>query len=320
MKDLDENTKDQLNPDGPPPRKVLLHETTNNWSKNGTTDGGEDNKGHGVLLSVRLPHISNHTKGDGSSSRGQTTKGTANHEGCEVGRKSDGQLPNVDQEQTELEDGPSSEFLTPRRPKLTSEGVQYQEDHGTTACGLLADVEFLRDAADGVGVEGGVEVHGHLDQEDDAENGPFLPFWEGEAQLFVAVVLGDFDLVVGARPLEVVDAFGVGGAIITALRLVIGIGAGFAASVLGELLVHLTEVAVRVVSSGFGCGNLVVRLFESDHGETGRWDGPPESGCRGFVGERMGCGMWEKVRISMIHCHLVPTALDWLRYAKWAEE
>jgi hypothetical protein len=54
---------------------------------------------------------------------------------------------------------------------------------------LLADVRILGNAAHGIGIETGVEVHRDLDEEDDGEDGPFLPGGKGEAKFIAAVVL-----------------------------------------------------------------------------------------------------------------------------------
>lgn len=105
-------------------------------------------------------------------------------------------MPNVDQKERSLEDGVSAELFAPGCPEFTAECVEDEEDHGTASSGLLTDMKIFMDARDGVGVEGSVEVHGDLDKEDDGEDGPFLPVGETEAQLIVAVILGEFYLVI----------------------------------------------------------------------------------------------------------------------------
>ena len=60
----------------------------------------------------------------------------------------------------------------------------------TDAGGLAADVEFFRQAGDGVAVEGGVEVHGALDDENDGDDGPFLPTAERGVGQSVAILEG----------------------------------------------------------------------------------------------------------------------------------
>ena len=103
-------------------------------------------------------------------------------------------------------DGVSMQFsysiAVATHPKLTAERVQNQEDGSTDTRALLADVELRRNTTDGIAVEGGVEVHGDLDDEDDGEDVPLLLIGVGVAQLVVAVVLGDFILVVGAQLLH----------------------------------------------------------------------------------------------------------------------
>lgn len=49
---------------------------------------------------------------------------------------------------------------------------------------------------DGAGVDGGVEVHGALYDEDDGEDSPFLEPGEAEAELFVGVLLLKLDATV----------------------------------------------------------------------------------------------------------------------------
>lgn len=102
MKNLDESSKDELNPDTPSPVEKFLTETTNDWTKNGSTDGREDDKCNGVLLFIRLPHVCNHTESDGTTSRRETTQSSADHNGSKVRGECDRELPNVNQQQTEL--------------------------------------------------------------------------------------------------------------------------------------------------------------------------------------------------------------------------
>ncbi len=196
MSELDCASKDELNPDTPSPVEFLLRETTDNGTENGASDGREDDEGDGVLLIVRFPHVCNHAQGDGSSGRRYTAKRTTNHDGGEVRGECDGELPEVDQAQRELEDRLPTEFLAPRCPQLASESVEYEEDHGTASGCLLADGELLGYALDRIRVQTGVEVHGDLDEEDDAEDGPLLPGGKAEAQFIVAVILCDFAAVV----------------------------------------------------------------------------------------------------------------------------
>lgn len=111
MKGLDSSTEDELNPNRPRPIQVGFAEATNNGTENGTADRGEDDESYGVLLIVSLPQIRNHAQGDGASRRRETAKRSTNHDGGEVGGQSDGKLPDVDEEEGELEDGPSPELF-----------------------------------------------------------------------------------------------------------------------------------------------------------------------------------------------------------------
>jgi hypothetical protein len=177
------------------PLSILLHKSTNNGTKNGTTDGREDDEGNSVLLLIGLPHIGNHTKSNRTTSRRQTTESTTSHDGSKVLCESDRDLPDVDKEQTELEDRPSTKLLGPGSPELTTKGVKDKEDHSTTTGSLSADVELFRHTSDGIAVKTGVEVHRYLDDEDDRQNRPFLPSREAEAKLFVAIIFCQNDLV-----------------------------------------------------------------------------------------------------------------------------
>lgn len=104
-------------------------------------------------------------------------------------------MPDVDEEQTELEDRPSSEFFRPGSPKLTTKSVEDQEDHGTTTSGLGTDAKLFRHASDGIAVQTCVEVHRDLNDEDDGQNRPLLPCRKAETEFFVAVIFCQNDLV-----------------------------------------------------------------------------------------------------------------------------
>ena len=56
----------------------------------------------------------------------------------------------------------------------SSESVADEKDGSTDSSYLLADVKILGNAAHGIRIETGVEVHRDLDEEDDGEDGPFL--------------------------------------------------------------------------------------------------------------------------------------------------
>lgn len=51
------------------PCSVLFDETTDDRTKDGTTNRGEDDEGNSVLLLIGLPHIGNHTKSNGTTGR-----------------------------------------------------------------------------------------------------------------------------------------------------------------------------------------------------------------------------------------------------------
>ena len=105
-------------------------------------------------------------------------------------------------------------------------------------------MEILGDALGGVGVETGVEVHGDLDGEDDGEDGPFLPGGEAEAQLVVAVRLGQLDLVFGVIGFFV-DGIGggIGGVFCSGLGGVFGDEVLLSTGCLSELAVVGGEVS-----------------------------------------------------------------------------
>lgn len=193
-----------------PPSEILFAESTNNWTKHGTKDRAEHDVCDSVLLSVSLPHISDHAESDRTTSRGKTAQSTADHDGSEVGRESHRKLPDVDQEHRELKDRPATKLLRPGSPKLATESVSHQEDHGTATGTLRRNAKLLRNAANGIGVEGGVEVHRHLDPEDDGDDVPLLLVGEAEAELLVAVVLAELVLVMCAQLLELLAGGAIG--------------------------------------------------------------------------------------------------------------
>lgn len=80
-----------------------------------------------------------HTQGNRTASRGETSKPTADDDRPEIGRQSAGNLPDVDQEETQLEDLPSPELLGPRRPQLAAKGIANQKDHLACPSGLSGD-------------------------------------------------------------------------------------------------------------------------------------------------------------------------------------
>ena len=60
-------------------------------------------------------------------------------------------------------------------------------------------MELFNQAADSVAVEGGVEVHGALYDEDNGDDGPFLPGRIGEASLVISFFLSELVLVFEVR-------------------------------------------------------------------------------------------------------------------------
>ena len=193
--DLDGAAEDELDPDGPGPVEVLLGEAADDGTEDGAADGGEDDESDGVLLVVGFPHVGDHSQGDGATGGGQTAEGAGDHDGGDIGSERDGDLPDVDEEQGELQDGLAAEFFRPGRPQLATETIGDEEEGGAGAGVLGGDVEFLADAVHGVGVEGGVEVHADLDPKDDGQDAPFLPAGEAEAELVIAVHLVDLHLL-----------------------------------------------------------------------------------------------------------------------------
>jgi hypothetical protein len=187
----------------------------------------------------RLPHICHHGESHGTTSCRETTKPPAHEDGSEVGRNAHRDLPDVDEEQTELEDRPSSQLFTPGRPQLATESVGDQEDGGTKTRCLRADAKLRGDTGDGIAVKRCVEVHGDLDKEDDTQNSPLLPCREGETELIVAVFLCDLVAIVCAVSLVV---FLVGGA----------------EGVIGRLLVMRIAVRRRLLFR-------IARLVHVDH-------------------------------------------------------
>jgi hypothetical protein len=107
---LDSDTEDELDPDAPLPWQVLLDKPANDGTKDGSTNRRKDNECHGVLLVIRLEDIGDHAQGDRPTSRGQTTEGASNEDGAEVRGESDGNIPEVDEEETELENGSPTEL------------------------------------------------------------------------------------------------------------------------------------------------------------------------------------------------------------------
>lgn len=146
-------------------------------------------------MPLRLPQVGDHTESDGAASRAETAQCTAHYDCPKARCEGHGDLPDVDETQRELKDGPATKFLGLGRSQLAAEGVGDQEDRRTDSGGLLTHIEGRTDADDGVGVERGVEVHRDLHDEDDGEHVPLLPLRPAVAQLVVAVLFRDFFII-----------------------------------------------------------------------------------------------------------------------------
>lgn len=204
VQDLDKGTEDELDPDAPPPRQELLDESADNGPQNRATDGGKDDVGDGILLVVRVKHVGNHAEGHAATGRGETAETPADNDTSEVGGQSDRQSPDVDKEERGLHYGFATELLGPRSPELAAKGVEDEEQGGTETGDLLADLELLGDASQAIGVEGSVEVHGRLNQEDDGQNPPLLELWVGECQLALALLGSKLPLGAGSSRAAVI--------------------------------------------------------------------------------------------------------------------
>jgi len=112
-------------------------------------------------------HISNHTQRNTPPRTTQATQKPRHNHRPKIRRQRRRQLPKIHQTQTQLQHNPASILFTPGCPEFAAKGVGDEEDALADARGLLGDVEFFRHARDGVAVDGGVEVHGDLDDEDD---------------------------------------------------------------------------------------------------------------------------------------------------------
>lgn len=224
VQDLDEAAEDKLNPDAPSPGQKLLDKAADDGSQDGTTDGGEDDVGDGVLLVIRVKHISDHAEGHAATGGRETAETAANNNTGEVWGESDRQGPDVDKEEGRLHYGFATKLLGPRSPELAAKCVEDEEEGGAETGDLLADVELLGDASQAVGVEGCVEVHGRLDQEDDGQDPPLLDLWIGKCQLALAFLCGELPLGAGSTRTGVIV---VGRGVMVALLVYDGLfGAG----------------------------------------------------------------------------------------------
>lgn len=191
--ELSDTTEDELDPEIPFVVEVFFDETTKDGTKSAAGDGGEDDKGNSILLLVRFPHIGDHTKSHGATSRREADESASDKDGAKIWSYCAGDLPDVCQEQGELQDGPSSDFFTPRCPQFAAKSVTNEHDSLTDSSCLFAHTECFRDTTDSVGVDTSIEVHGTLDNKDDAQDQPFFGVREAEAKFFVAVGIEKFD-------------------------------------------------------------------------------------------------------------------------------
>ncbi len=196
MNGLHHHAEHQLHPEIPVPRQIGRHVASRDGTHDRATDRRQHDESNGVLLLIRLPHIGHHSQRDRATGRGQSTQEASDDDGRKVGGQRAGDLPEVDEEQTELQDRSSSQLLTPRGPELASERVGDQKDHLSDAGRLQGDAEFLCHRLDGAGVDAGVEVHGDLDREDDAQDPPFPRGRERKSEFVVAVPFRQHDFPV----------------------------------------------------------------------------------------------------------------------------
>lgn len=83
-------------------------------------------------------------------------------------------MPNVDEEQRQLENGPSPKIFGTWYPQLKTEGVGHQKRYLSNSNDLARHVECQCKGDNRVRVDACIENHGCLDSEDDSENRPFF--------------------------------------------------------------------------------------------------------------------------------------------------
>ena len=93
--------------------------------------------------------VSDHAERDAASGRTQSSQEPKADDGTEVGRECARNLPDIHEEQTDLQDRPSTNLLAPRSPELATESVGHQIDHLTYANTLLADAQEMFRERDG---------------------------------------------------------------------------------------------------------------------------------------------------------------------------
>lgn len=138
MRNLDETTKDQLDPDIPLSWQICLHKTSNNRPEHRATNRRKHHTRHRILLSIRLPQIRYHPQCHRTPGRTNPTKRPPNHHRRKIRCKRNRDLPNIDQEQTQLQYRLPTHLLAPRRPELTAKRIEDEEYHGAAASCLLA--------------------------------------------------------------------------------------------------------------------------------------------------------------------------------------
>lgn len=109
-------TEDELDPEVPLPGQPLLDHAPEDGSNGGAPYRGEHDVGHREALLIRLPHIGRHAQGHGTPRGADPPKEATDDDGAEIGGQGTGDLPDVDQEQGQLHDGPPPQRLTPRGP------------------------------------------------------------------------------------------------------------------------------------------------------------------------------------------------------------
>lgn len=92
------------------PAEIGFTEAADDRTEDGAADRREDDECHGVLLLVGFPKIRYHTQSDGAAGRRQAAQSTTDDDGSEIGRQGHRDLPDVDQTQRELENGPAAEL------------------------------------------------------------------------------------------------------------------------------------------------------------------------------------------------------------------
>jgi len=129
---------------------------------------------------------------------GKTYKSSANHDRPEVWGDRTRDLPDVDEQHTQLQNRPTAELFAPRCPQLASEGVEDEIDHLPDSGSLLTDSEMLRKWIDSAWIHRCVEVHRDLNSSDGRQIHGFLPFRPRVCELVPCFPLLQLALAVGA--------------------------------------------------------------------------------------------------------------------------